>query len=176
MKTGSIATVKGDYLYYHYMQGGMDDNVNSLRNFTVLFIMYTPPTGLGLCLPVIADSLVMVLASRLQWAATSCTQRDTEKCGGRQAKRVVFNWLQGMDRIYRGWLFSQSTPWGECVPVCGVTCVVVCCSQLEYKIKDTVKDMSSVGRILLEHFKTHGTPVMIGTYKSKCHLFCSHSL
>lgn len=35
--------------------------------------------------------------------------------------------------------------------------------QLEHKIKDTVTDMSNVGRTLLEHFRTHGTPVMIGT-------------
>ncbi len=66
MKTGSVATVKGDYLYYHYKQDGMDDDVRYCVFYTTyMLILLSPLAGLGLFLSVTTDSLVVVLAARL---------------------------------------------------------------------------------------------------------------
>ncbi len=45
VKTGSLATVQGDYLYYHYMQNGFDDNVSCANSVTTIHLV--TPQGWG---------------------------------------------------------------------------------------------------------------------------------
>ncbi|XP_064404671.1 ufm1-specific protease 2-like isoform X2 [Halichondria panicea] len=128
VKTGSLATVQGDYLYYHYMQNGFNDNgwgcaYRSLQTLWSWFWLqgYTdkpPPTH-----------------KEIQESVVAAKTRSSSLIGSKE-------WIGSIE-------VSNSLN-----QLLGLVSI----------IKPQIKgpDMASVGRVLLEHFRTHGTPVMIG--------------
>ena len=59
-----VALVTGSYYYYHYMQDRFNDKVGLMKCRTTLSLPLSL-SGLGVCLQVTADPLVLVPLSRL---------------------------------------------------------------------------------------------------------------
>lgn len=117
---GTRRLVQGNYLYYHYMQEGFNDDVchESYPSLVVAIdvdVHCIWCAGLGVCLSVPPDAVVVVSPARVHRQACATAQRDPGNAGQGGGQGTELLGIPRVDWLLRGQHCPQPATGGESV-------------------------------------------------------------